>query len=84
MGALIGRERAKGASGKIPEKPGKISENRESPDNWAVIWGVQNVWGEENLPENALLRKFLDPSTRASVLLCRGCLYRKNGALIGG
>ena len=23
---------------------------------WAVIWGrgVQNVWGEENVPENAL------------------------------
>ena len=43
--------------------------------------GVQNVWGEENVPENALSRKFLDPSKRASGLLCRGFLYRKNRAL---
>ena len=40
--------------------------------------GVQNVWGEENVPENALSRKVLDPSKRASGLLCRGSLYRKN------
>ena len=39
--------------------------------------GWQNVWGEENVPENALL----DPSKRASGLLCRGFLYRKNRAL---
>ena len=43
--------------------------------------GVQNVWGEENVPENVLSRKFLDPSKRASGLLCRGFLYRKNRAL---
>ena len=36
--------------------------------------GVQNVWGEENVPENALSRKFLDPSKRAPGLLCRGFL----------
>ena len=48
-----------------------------------VPWygGVQNVWGEENVPENALSRKFLDPSKRASGLLCRGFLYRKNRAV---
>ena len=39
--------------------------------------------GEENVPENALSRKFLDPSKRASGLFCRGFfLYRKNRALI--
>ena len=45
--------------------------------------GVQksNVWGEENVPENALSRIFLDPSKRVSGLLCRGFLYRKNRAL---
>ena len=37
--------------------------------------------GEENVPENALSRKFLDPSKKASGLLCRGFLYRKNRAL---
>ena len=42
---------------------------------------MQNVWGEENVPENALSRKFLDPSKRASGLLCRGLLYTKNTAL---
>ena len=42
---------------------------------------MQNVWGEENVPENALSRKFLDPSKRASGLLCRGFLYRKSRAL---
>ena len=36
--------------------------------------GVQNVWGEENVPENAPSRKILDPSKRASGLLSRGCL----------
>ena len=34
--------------------------------------------GEENVPENALSRNFLDPSERASGLLCRGFSYRKN------
>ena len=43
--------------------------------------GVQNVWGEENVPENALSPKFLDPSKRASGLLCRGFLNRKSRAL---
>ena len=43
--------------------------------------GVQNVWGEENVPENARSRKFLDPSKRASGLLSRGFLYRKNRGL---
>ena len=28
---------------------------------WAMTWGVQNVWGEENEPENAPSRKILDP-----------------------
>ena len=42
--------------------------------------GVQNVWGEENVPENAPSRKILDPSKRASGLLSRGFLYRKNRA----
>ena len=43
---------------------------------------MQNVWGEENVPENALSRKILDPSKRASGLLCHGFfLYRKNRAL---
>ena len=46
------------------------------------LWygGVKNVWREENVPENALSRKFLDPSKKASGLLCRGFLYRKNRA----
>ena len=39
------------------------------------------VWGEENVPENALSRTFLDPSKRAFRLLCRGFLYRENRAL---
>ena len=43
----------------------------------AVIWGVQHVWGEENVPENTLSQTFLDPSKRAFGLLCRGFLYRK-------
>ena len=42
----------------------------------------QNVWGEENVPENALSRKILDPSKKSfSCLLFRGFLYRKNRAL---
>ena len=51
--------------------------------NWGrdMGGGGQNVWGEENVPENALSRKFLDPSKRASGLLCRKFLYRKNRAL---
>ena len=48
---------------------------------WAVIWGVQNVWGEEDVPENALSRKFLDPSKRASGLLCRGIFVQEKRAL---
>ena len=44
--------------------------------------GVQNVWVEENVLENVLSPKFLDPSKlRASGLLCRGFLYRQNRAL---
>ena len=43
--------------------------------------GVQNVWGEENEPDNAPSRKFLDPSKRASRLLSRGCVQDKNRAL---
>ena len=38
--------------------------------------GVQNVWGEETVPENAHSRWFLDPSNWASALLRRGFLYR--------
>ena len=45
------------------------------------IWGGANVWRKECVPENALSRKFLDSSKRASGLLCRGILYRKNRAL---
>ena len=37
--------------------------------NWAVIWGGAKRMGEENVPENALSRKVLDPSKRASGLL---------------
>ena len=37
--------------------------------------------GGGNVPENALSRALLDPSKRASGLLCRGFLYRKNRAL---
>ena len=37
--------------------------------------------GGKFVPENALSRKFLDPSKRASGLLCREFLYRKNRAL---
>ena len=36
--------------------------------------------GGRNVPENAPSRKILDPSTRASGLLSRGFLYRKNRA----
>ena len=43
--------------------------------------GCKTYGGEENVPENALSRKFLDPSKRASGLLCPGVLYRKNRAL---
>ena len=60
----------------------KRSYSDPGPTTWAVIWGGPKGRGEENVPENALSRKFLDPSKRASVLLCRGCLYRKNRALI--
>ena len=44
---------------------------------WAVIWGGANVWGEGK----RALPKTLDPSKRASGLLCRGFLYRKDKAL---
>ena len=43
--------------------------------------GVQNVWEEEDVPENTSARKFVDPSQRASGLLCRGFFYRKNRAM---
>ena len=43
--------------------------------------GCKTYGGEENVPENAPSRKFLDPSKRVSALLCRGFLYRKNRAL---
>ena len=33
--------------------------------------GVQNVWGEESVPENALSRKILDPSKRAWLDFCK-------------
>ena len=36
---------------------------------WYWGGGVQNVWGEENVPETAPSRKILDPSKRASGLL---------------
>ena len=43
--------------------------------------GCKTYGGGGNVPENALSRKFLDPSKRASGLLCRGFLYRKNRAV---
>ena len=42
---------------------------------------MQNVWGGENVPENALSRKFLDPSKTASGPLCRGLFVQENRVL---
>ena len=64
----------------------RISDSRESPDSRESCESiranhatkVQNVWGEENVPENTLSRKFLDPSKVASGLLSRGLVCRKN------
>ena len=67
-----------GNSMKFPENTVK---NPEIHNLGRDMGGVQNVWGEENVPENALSRKFLDPSKRASGLLCRGFLCRKHRAL---
>ena len=53
---------------------------RAGLQGWAVMWGGAKRMWEENVPGNALSRKFLDPSKRASGLLCRGFLYRKNRA----
>ena len=39
------------------------------------VGGVQKLGGGGNVPENASSRKFLDPSKRASGLLCRGFFY---------
>ena len=41
---------------------------------------LRNVWGEEIVPENAPSKKILQPSTRASGLLSRRFLYRRNRA----
>ena len=55
-----------------------------------VPWGrfggqsMQNVWGEENVAENTLSRKFLHPSKRACGLLFRGILYWKNSWVFWG
>ena len=71
-------------SAKIANKPSNKCEQTEVRTNGRCLIKTknsQNVWGEENVPENALSRKFLDPSKRASGLLCRGYLYRKNRAL---
>ena len=45
--------------------------------------GVQNVWGEENLPEHPL-EKFSEPSKRASGVLSLGFLHRKHRATTPG
>ena len=39
------------------------------------------MWGEENVPENTLSPKILGPLQKSVCLLCRGFVYRKNGAL---
>ena len=61
----------------------RIGGIRAIPACWAVIWGGAKRMGGRggNVPENALSRKFLDHSKRASGLLCRGFLNRKNRAL---
>ena len=46
--------------------------------HWAVIWGGAKRMGEERTRERALA-KILDPSKRASGLLCRGFLYSMRG-----
>ena len=52
-----------------------IRSARNFPEPWAVIWGgAKRMGGGGNVPENALSRKFLDPSKRASGLLCRGAV----------
>ena len=43
--------------------------------------GIFLIWGEENVPKNESSRKILDPSKRASGLLCRGFFYRNNSAM---
>ena len=43
--------------------------------------GGQNVWGEENVPENAPSRKFLNPFKRSSDLLSPEFLNRIYRAL---
>ena len=48
---------------------------------WAVIWGAAKRMGGGKSTRERALPKFLDPSKRASGLLCRGFLYRKNRAL---
>ena len=60
---------------------GVFGDFLQTPRTWAVIWGSAKRMGEENVPDNALSRKIFDPSKRASGLLCRGFLYRKNRAL---
>ena len=45
-----------------------------------MMSGGAKRMGEENVPENTTSRKILDPSKRASGLLSRGFLYRKNRA----
>ena len=49
--------------------------------NWAVIWGGAKRMGGGKRTRERALQKFLDPSKRASGLLCRGFLYRKNRAV---
>ena len=58
----------------------RLLENWPLRDRHSLLEFFRKVW-EENVLEKALSRKFLDPSKRASGLLCRGFLYRKNGAL---
>ena len=55
--------------------------------NWGPDMGVEvpNVWGEENVPKRGALPKISGPFQRASGLLSRGFLYKKNRATpIGG
>ena len=43
---------------------------------WAMTWGVKNVWGEENVPNNAPSWKFLDPSKELAYNLIRWATFR--------
>ena len=66
---------AKSASSGLPHCTNKV-------ETWAMICGVQDVWGEENVPENErILPKIFGPLQKnISGLPKRGLLYRKSRA----